>query len=61
MFVANTLSNSEHSDAGEKTERLYRQVSKHDKVIADLLRQMVALVPRVRNLTVFNWRAQAAI
>ena len=45
MFVVNTLSNSEHSDAGEKTERLYRQVSKHDKVIADLLSWMVALVP----------------
>jgi hypothetical protein len=45
VFAANTLSNSEHSDAGEKTERLYRQVSKYDKVIADLLSWMVALVP----------------
>jgi hypothetical protein len=44
-FVANALSNSEHSDAGWKTERLHKQVSKHDKVIADLLGWMVALVP----------------
>ena len=45
VFVANTFSNSEHSDAGQKTVRLHKQVSQHDKVIADLLRRMVVLVP----------------
>jgi hypothetical protein len=45
VFVANTFSNSEHSDAGWKIEQLHKQVSKHDKVIADLLSWMAALVP----------------